>query len=46
MHRGVEITRGHAPEDNNGTGFAVYRKWQGDTNAPNLCLYWSSKTSE
>ena len=46
MHRDVEITWDYAPEDNNAFGFAVYLKWQGDTNAPNLCLHWSSKTSE
>ena len=32
--------------DSNVTGFALYRKWQGDSNTPHLCLYWSTKTSE
>ena len=45
-HREVNISWDTPPDGSNTTGFALYRKWQGDNNAPHLCLYWSTKPSE
>ena len=45
-HRDVQISWDEPPAGSNVTGFALYRKWQGDSNAPHLCLYWSTKPSE
>ena len=45
-HRDVQISWDEPPDGSNVTGFALYRKWQGATNTPNLCLYWSTKPSE
>ena len=45
-HRDVQISWDEPPDGSNVTGFALYRKWQGDSNTPHLCLYWSTKTSE
>ena len=45
-HRDVQISWDEPPAGSNVTGFALYRKWQGDSNTPHLCLYWSTKTSE
>ena len=38
-HRDVEITWDEPPADSNVTGFALFRKWLGHQDAPNLCLY-------
>ena len=45
-HREVHISWDAPPAGSNVTGFALYRKWQGHSNAPHLCLYWSKKPSE
>ena len=45
-HRDVQISWDEPPDGSNVTGFALYRKWQGASNAPHLCLYWSTKASE
>ena len=45
-HRDVQISWDEPPDGSNVTGFALYRKWQGATGTPNLCLYWSTKPSE
>ena len=45
-HRDVTISWDEPPAGSNVTGFALYRKWQGHTDAPHLCLYWSTKSSE
>ena len=45
-HRDVTVSWDEPPDGSNVTGFALYRKWQGDSNTPHLCLYWSTKTSE
>ena len=45
-HRDVEITWDAPPDDGTVTGFAIYRKWRGASNAPYLCLYWSTAASE
>ena len=45
-HRDVQISWDEPPAGSNVTGFALYRKWQGATGTPNLCLYWSTKPSE
>ena len=46
QHRDVQISWDEPPAGSNVTGFALYRKWQGATGTPNLCLYWSTKPSE
>ena len=45
-HRDVNISWDTPPDGSNVTGFALYRKWQGESNTPHLCLYWSTKSSE
>ena len=45
-HRDVNISWDTPPDGSNVTGFALYRKWQGESNTPHLCLYWSTKDSE
>ena len=45
-HRDVTVSWDEPPDGSNVTGFALYRKWQGESNTPHLCLYWSTKTSE
>ena len=45
-HRDVQISWDEPPAGSNVTGFALYRKWQGATDTPHLCLYWSTKPSE
>ena len=45
-HRDVQISWDPPPEESNVTGFALYRKWKGLTGTPQLCLYWSTKSSE
>ena len=45
-HRDVQISWDEPPDGSNVTGFALYRKWQGESNTPHLCLYWSTKDSE
>ena len=45
-HRDVNISWDTPPDGSNVTGFALYRKWQGATGTPHLCLYWSTKDSE
>ena len=41
-----QVSWDEPPAGSNITGFALYRKWQGASNAPHLCLYWSTKSSE
>ena len=45
-HRDVTVSWDEPPDGSNVTGFALYRKWQGESNTPHLCLYWSTKDSE
>ncbi len=47
-HQLVELTWDQPEPGTGQNGFALYRKWLGDSNAPNLCLMWvrnNSKTS-
>ena len=44
-HRDVEITWDAPPADSNVTGFALYRQWRGHQDAPNLCLYWHTNST-
>ena len=45
-HGRVEISWTAPPDSSGATGFAIYRKWLGETNMPNLCLYWSTESRE
>ena len=39
-HGMVELTWDTPAPGGDEVGFALYRKWQGNSNAPNLCLLW------